>query len=245
MTRTLSSFSLALALSVVATTMTLAGPAGARPADRQQSSQATSQAPSPAASPAASKTATPAKQAKRKPKGGGGHPRLMLGPGDAGVNGIGGTGILRMSRFGLIYIAGQQHSRLTVTFVEEKNALRFRDTGGTHRVKLTKGCSREKVRRGISALCVIPKRFDRQKSFVQVWPRLGNDYVDGRTLPARFRLWVLADAGRDVVYGGDGADFVNGAKDGDRIFGGKGNDWLRGGPGANHIVGGAGKDRVS
>lgn len=240
MTRALSSFSLALALSLAATTITLAGPADARPADRHPSSQTRSQDASEEARPA-----TGAITQARRPAKGGGHPRLMLGPGDAGVNGIGGTGILRMSAFGFIYIAGQQHSHLTVTFVEEKNALRFRDTGGTHRVRLTKGCSREKVKKGISALCVLPKRFDRRQSFVQVWPRLGNDYVDGRTLPRKFRLWVLADAGRDVVHGGDGNDFVNGAKDNDWIYGGKGNDWLRGGPGANHVVGGPGHDRVS
>ncbi|KAA1420332.1 hypothetical protein F0U44_06965 [Nocardioides humilatus] len=81
--------------------------------------------------------------------------------------------------------------------------------------------------------------------YIQVWPRLGNDFTDGRTLPARFRLWVLTDAGNDVTYGGDGADFVNGAKGNDRIYGGAGHDWLRGGPGADRIVGGGGGDRVS
>ncbi|HEY0952140.1 hypothetical protein [Nocardioides sp.] len=176
---------------------------------------------------------------------GGDHPPTMLGPGDAGVSGIGHEAIIRKSRYGYIYISGKHDSHLRIKYIESRNALRYRDTR-TARVKLPDhGCQREQVKTGISAVCTIPKSFDGKQVFVQVWPRLGNDYVDGRTLPHRFRLWVLADAGRDVVHGGDGADFVNGAKGNDVMWGGKGNDWLRGGPGADRIYPGDGRDRVA
>ncbi|CAI9399149.1 calcium-binding protein [Nocardioides sp. T2.26MG-1] len=172
-------------------------------------------------------------------------PPLMLGPGDAHVSGIGHEAIIRKSKFGYVYISGKHDSHLRVTYLEDRDALRYRDTR-TARLRLPEhGCVREQVKTGISAVCKTPKRLDGKKVFVQVWPRLGNDYVDGRTLPSRFRLWVLADAGRDVVYGGDGADFVNGAKGDDRIWGGKGRDWLRGGPGHDRIFPGDGRDRVS
>lgn len=176
----------------------------------------------------------------------GGHPPMMLGPGDAKVHDVGGTAIIRMSEHGFVYITGQQSNHLRIKYIGKRNALRFRDTGGTHSISnIAKGCTREQVKKGVSAICVLPHRFDQEKKFIQVWPRLGNDVVDGRTLPPQFRLWVLADAGRDVVYGGAGDDFVNGAKDGDRVYGGLGNDLIRGGPGANHLVGGPGRDRIS
>lgn len=172
------------------------------------------------------------------------HPPMMLGPGDAGVHDIGGEAIIRMSRFGYVYIAGQQHTHLRIKFVKERNILRYRDTG-TDRVKsMPKRCAKERVRKGISVICTIPKAFRSKKMFVQVWPRLGNDYVDARTLPRRFRLWVLTDAGRDVVHGGAGNDFVNGAKGNDLAWGGAGNDFLRQGPGADRMYGGPGRDRI-
>jgi hypothetical protein len=174
------------------------------------------------------------------------HPPLMLGPGDAGVHDMGGAAIIRYSKFGPVYISGQHNQHLRITFVEGLHSLRFRDTRTGHfKIALPDRCHREQVRVGISAVCKIPPRFNKQRMYVQVWPRLGTDYTDGRTLPSRFRLWVLTDAGNDTVYGGHGADFVNGAKGNDHIFGGAGRDWLRGGPGADHIVGGAGKDRVA
>jgi len=189
-------------------------------------------------------TVTAGHSATAGPKGGG-HPPTMLGPGDAKVSGIGHEAIIRTSKFGYVYISGKHNSHLRVTYLEDRNALRYRDTR-TDRVKLpARGCEREQVKKGISAVCTIPRSFDGEKVFVQVWPRLGNDYVDGRTLPSRFRMWVLTDAGQDVVYGGDGADFVNGAKGDDRIWGGKGPDLLRGGPGRDRINAGEGRDRVS
>jgi serralysin len=175
----------------------------------------------------------------------GGHPPMMLGPGDANVHNIKDEALIRMSKFGYVYIAGQQDSHLTITFVEGANSLRYRDTGTKRLTTIPKSCHRKMVNRGIAVLCRIPPRFQDTWMFVQVWPRLGNDYVDGRTLPRKFRLWVLADAGRDVVYGGAGNDFVNGAKGYDRIYGGPGNDFLRSGPGNDLVRGGTGKDRIS
>ena len=173
-------------------------------------------------------------------------PPTMLGPGDAGVHNVKDKAIIRMSKFGLVYISGQQNGHLTITYNESTHTLRYRDTGtGTKSFKsLASVCHREKVAKGVSAVCKVPARFNK-RMFVQVWPRLGNDYTDGRTLPAKFRLWVLTDAGRDITYAGAGADFVNGAKGNDLSIGGRGNDWLRGGPGADKLVGGAGHDRIA
>ncbi|MDQ3484479.1 MAG: hypothetical protein M3445_03580 [Actinomycetota bacterium] len=170
---------------------------------------------------------------------------MMLGPGDAKVSNIKDEAIIRMSRFGFVYIAGQQSSHLRITFVERLNSLRYRDTRTRRATAIPDRCHREQVKTGISVVCKIPPRFRSESMFVQVWPRLGNDYVDGRTLPRGFRLWVLADAGRDVVYGGAGNDFVNGAKHDDRIYGGPGNDFLRSGPGNDLVRGGKGNDRIS
>ncbi|MFN8190432.1 MAG: calcium-binding protein [Nocardioidaceae bacterium] len=172
-------------------------------------------------------------------------PPTMLGPGDAGVHDVKDKAIIRMSKFGLVYISGQQNGHLTITYNETANTLRYRDTGTKSFKSLAAGCKREKVTKGVSAVCKVPSRFDHKRMFLQVWPRLGNDFTDGRTLPARFRLWVLTDAGRDITYGGAGADFVNGAKGNDLSIGGRGNDWLRGGPGADKLVGGAGHDRIA
>ena len=172
-------------------------------------------------------------------------PPLMLGPGAAGVSDMGGKAIIRYSKFGPVYISGKHNQHLTVTYVESKQSIRFRDTKTGTFKSLPDRCTREKVKKGLSAVCKIPPRFRSGKMFIQVWPRLGTDYTSGKTLPSKFRLWVLTDAGNDVVYGGHGADFVNGAKGNDHVWGGPGNDWLRGGPGADHIVGGAGKDRVA
>lgn len=176
---------------------------------------------------------------------GGGHPPVMLGPGDAQVHGIKDKALIRMSKYGFVYIAGQQNSHLTVTYGETDNTLRYVDTGTKRLGTIPKACTRQKAARGIAVTCTIPAKFTGKTMFVQVWVRLGSDVVDGRTLPHRFRLWTLADAGRDVVYGGDGNDFVNGAMDGDRVYGGKGNDLLRTGKGNDRLWGGPGKDRLS
>lgn len=172
-------------------------------------------------------------------------PPKMLGPGDANVNNIGNKALIRWSKFGFVYIAGKHNTHLTVTYDKAANTLLYRDTGTRELRSKPKACDRRKAAKGIAVLCKIPASFDSKKMFVQVWPRLGNDFVDGRTLPVRFRLWVLADAGRDVVHGGAGRDFVNGAKDDDRIWGGPGNDHVNSGKGNDVVYGGPGNDRVS
>lgn len=172
-------------------------------------------------------------------------PPLMLGPGDAGVSDMGGSAIIRYSKYGPVYISGKHDQHLTVKWVESRHAIRFRDTRTGRFKSLPDRCERERVKKGISAVCKVPPRFNSQRMFIQVWPRLGNDYTNGSTLPSRFRLWVLTDAGNDVVYGGEGKDFVNGAKGNDRMYGGPGRDWLRGGPGSDYINGGSGSDRIS
>jgi hypothetical protein len=173
------------------------------------------------------------------------HPRTYLGPGAAGVHDIKDKALIRPSKWGFIFIAGQQDSHLTVTFDKDANTLTYVDTGTAELIKWPERCTPLTVDQGIAATCTIPPRFETQRMFVQVWPRLGNDYVDGSTLPKRFRLWVLADAGNDVFYGGDGADFLNGAKDADIAYGGLSKDWLRTGPGDDQLWGGDDKDRMS
>ena len=132
----------------------------------------------------------------------GGQPPKMLGPGDANVHDVHDMALIRWSKFGFVYIAGKQNSHLTITFDKDANALRYKDTGTKRLGKIPNSCHRQKAQRGIAAVCKIPASFAHRNMFVQVWPRLGNDFVDGRTLPHKFRLWALVDAGRDVVYGG-------------------------------------------
>lgn len=173
------------------------------------------------------------------------HPRMMLGPGDANVHDIKDKALIRNSKWGFIFIAGQQDTHLTVTYDEARNVIRYEDTGTPELISWPARCTPVDVAKGIAAECTIPPRFDTQEMFVQVWPRLGDDYVDGSTLPARFRLWVLADAGEDTMLGGEGDDFFNGAKDADIVYGATGKDFLRTGPGNDELWGGAGKDRLA
>lgn len=174
-------------------------------------------------------------------------PPTHLGPGDANVSNVGGKAVIRNSKFGPVYISGKHDNHLRIKYVEHRQLIRFRDTR-TRRVKsMPNRCSQEQVKTGISVICKIPKRFQEpgKKMFIQVWPRLGDDYVDGRGLPPKFRMWVLADAGNDVMHGGRGWDFFNGAKGNDRAWGNNGRDWLRGGPGADRLRGGKCRDRIA
>jgi serralysin len=144
---------------------------------------------------------------------------------------------------GYRYIAGQQNSHLTITVADGK--LLYVDTGTAELRHIPWSCSRRSVPKGISALCKVPAKYDDgNRMFLEVWPRLGDDVVDGSTLAAMFRLWVLADAGSDTVYGGDGDDFVNGAQDDDKAWGGAGNDWIRTGIGNDELWGGTGDDKL-
>lgn len=149
---------------------------------------------------------------------------------------------IAVSKWGLRYQAGQQNSRLTMTEVDGK--IRYVDTGTQRWRKLPPNCVRQSVPRGIAALCSIPPRFEGKPIFLEVWPRLGNDNIDASAISARYRMWVLADAGRDTVVTGAGDDFVNGAQNKDRVQGRGGNDWLRTGTGNDAVSGGDGADKI-
>jgi hypothetical protein len=141
------------------------------------------------------------------------------------------------------YMAGQQDSHLTVTVANGK--VHYVDTGTQELRKIPPVCSRQSVPHGIAAVCPVPAKFtETNKMFLEVWPRLGDDFVDGSTLGTKYRLWVLADAGFDTVYAGDGDDFVNQAQDDDQSWGGAGDDWIRGGTGNDTIWGGTGNDKL-
>ncbi|MFN8189218.1 MAG: calcium-binding protein [Nocardioidaceae bacterium] len=147
-----------------------------------------------------------------------------------------------VDEWGLRYMSGQQNSHLTITYTDSGQLL-FTDTGTASWRRLPAECAKHKVNVGIEALCDVPAAFvDAHTMFVEVWPRLGNDWVDGSSLPAKFRLWALVDKGRDTVYGGAGDDFANGYKGVDRFYGGPGDDWFRGGLDEDVLVGDAGND---
>jgi serralysin len=150
---------------------------------------------------------------------------------------------INRTEYGYLLIAGQQNSHVTITLVH--GGLRFKDTGTRAWRSLASGCKAETVATGVSALCQVPSSNSASDpSLIEVHPRLGNDFIDGRTLPATYELAVLADAGIDTVFTGSGNDFVNGANDLDRIHGGAGKDWIRGGRGNDRIWGDGGDDYI-
>ncbi|MFT3872226.1 MAG: calcium-binding protein [Nocardioides sp.] len=156
---------------------------------------------------------------------------------------------LTVSDWGYRYTAGQQNSKLTITEVD--GGLLYVDTGTERwrkvddKPEIPKTCEVRSVSKGISAWCSIPYQWSGDETmFLEVWTRLGNDTVDGSTLSAKYRMWVLADWGNDTVYTGDGDDFVNGARGRDRVDTGAGDDWARGGKGRDVVDGGPGDDRL-
>ena len=169
-------------------------------------------------------------------------PIMALTPAHGPVPPMKNAAIIEMTEGGFRYIAGQQNSHLTMSMAEGK--LRFVDTGTRELRDIPQNCSRKSVGNGIAALCSIPTKFEDGRMYLEVWPRLGNDFIDGSALPAQFRLWALADAGDDTVLGGNGDDFMNGAQDDDKVWGGAGNDWLRTGLGNDELRGGAGDDKL-
>jgi hypothetical protein len=143
--------------------------------------------------------------------------------------------------YGYRLTAGQQNSHLTITLVA--GGLRFEDTGTQAWRSLASECTSERVATGVAAVCRVPASTSpSDPTLLEVHPRLGNDYVDGRSLPAVYEMAVLADAGRDTVWAGEGNDFINGAQDPDRIHGGAGKDWMRGGKADDMIWGEDGDD---
>ncbi|MEJ7743256.1 MAG: hypothetical protein WKF73_12305 [Nocardioidaceae bacterium] len=127
--------------------------------------------------------------------------------------------MITRTEHGYLYRAGQQDSHFVITRVE--SGLRFRDSGTWEWKSIPDGCRREQVAVGVAAVCPVPSSIGLSNPMLlEVWPRLGDDFVDGSTLPGPFQMAVLADAGRDVVLLGAGHDFVNGAMDNDVVRGG-------------------------
>lgn len=152
-------------------------------------------------------------------------------------------GMLTGTTLGYRFRTGQQDSHLVVTRVHGR--LRFADTGTKSFTELSPACRRKQVRRGIAAVCRVPTSASvRSPLLVEVWPRLGDDYTDTSTLPAKFAVTVLGDKGHDVAHFGAGRDFFNGFSERDVVWGGAGNDWIRSGLGNDAVRGGSGNDDI-
>lgn len=151
--------------------------------------------------------------------------------------------MITTTEHGYLYRAGQQDSHLVVTQVD--GGLLFQDSGTKEWKSLSDACRPQQVQVGVAAVCNVPGDISLSNPMLlEVWPRLGDDFVDGSTLAAPFEMAALVDAGRDVVYLGAGDDFVNGAFDRDVVRGGPGDDWIRTGDGDDDISGDSGNDRL-
>jgi serralysin len=145
------------------------------------------------------------------------------------------------TRYGYRITAGQQNSHMTIRV--DHRRLRIIDTGTRQWKSLARACTRVRMPVGVAATCRVPASTrPANPTLLEVHPRLGNDYINGRSLPAVFELAVLADQGRDVVYAGAGNDFINAAQDAVRVHGGAGNDWMRGGKAGDVMEGNSGRD---
>ena len=146
--------------------------------------------------------------------------------------------------YGYRFISGAQDAQLRVKVVNGR--LRFRDPGVRSWKSVPGACKRLRVSPGSAASCSIPDTASTANPLLlEIRPRLGNDRVDGRGLPARFDMAVLADAGRDTLFGGRGDDYLGGATDRDRSYGGAGKDWIRGGDARDRLRGGLGGDWIA
>jgi len=144
---------------------------------------------------------------------------------------------------GYYYDAGQQDTQLTVTRVA--GGVRFADTRTDVIRSKPDSCRKKPAQVGSVVVCRVGNSVSaRRPMTVKVFTRLGDDYINTTALPAAFELYMLADAGRDVVRAGAGDDFINGAQQRDRVWGGAGNDWIRTGLGNDYISGGPGRDRL-
>jgi serralysin len=151
--------------------------------------------------------------------------------------------MLTRTEHGYRFRTGQQDSHLVITQVQ--GGLRFVDTGTKSFKRLGRACRPEKVRVGVAAVCRMPATVSTSRPLlVEVWPRLGDDFTDGSTLPATVALAVLGDEGHDVARLGAGPDFFNGHSGRDRVSGGAGNDWIRAGSGNDTVWGGPGDDKI-
>lgn len=151
--------------------------------------------------------------------------------------------LVRRTNHGYRFISGAQGARLRVKVVNGR--LRFRDTSVWSWKSLPGACKKLRVSPGSAISCRIPDGASlADPVLLEIRPRLGNDRVDGRGLPARFQMAVLADAGRDRLFGGRGNDYLGGATDNDFASGGAGRDWIRGGDGRDRLFGGKHGDAV-
>jgi len=151
---------------------------------------------------------------------------------------------LDRTRHGYRFRAGQQDTHLTIT-VTRGGRLRFADTGTKSFKDLAGVCSRRHPSAGIVALCPIPDAISADRPLlVEVWPRLGDDYVDTSSLPETFAVTVLGDAGKETVKFGAGWDFFNGHTGRDVVEGGEGNDWIRPGLDNDLVHGDGGDDQI-
>ncbi len=151
--------------------------------------------------------------------------------------------MIQKTQYGYRYTAGQQNGHLTVSVSD--GFVRYADTGTRELRRHPKSCHEQSASRGIVVKCRVPGEFRGSKQmFLEIWPRLGDDYTSGSSLSSKYRLWVLGDKGNDTFYGGAGRDFFNGAQDTDHGHGGAGNDWIRTGIGNDDIWGDGGNDKL-
>jgi Ca2+-binding RTX toxin-like protein len=166
---------------------------------------------------------------------------VTLAPAGADVIPLKDAAMITHAGGGFRYTAGQQDTHLVVTRVA--GGVRFADRGTAQLRSHPRACREQRVRVGIAAVCPVPTKVSaRRPMTLEIIPRLGDDFVDSSSLSAAFEMYVLADAGRDVVRTGAGDDFVNGAQNNDRIRGGAGKDWIRTGIGNDTLTGGRGAD---
>jgi hypothetical protein len=147
------------------------------------------------------------------------------------------------TKLGYRYWTGQQNNHIVVTLVD--GGLKFRDTHTDRFKLLAAACHRQQAKVGISAVCRVPTDITvSHPLLVEIWPRLGNDYLNTSTLPATFAVTMLSDEGNDTAYFGAGPDFFNGHKGRDHVYGAAGNDWVRGGIGRDFVYGGSDHDDI-
>ena len=128
-----------------------------------------------------------------------------------------------------------------------KGGLRFADTGTAKFNRLTPSCKEVRhVKKGVVAVCKVPAGYSPYKPLlIEIWPRLGDDYVDASSLPTMFSEAFLSDEGNDVGHLGAGPDFFNGGPGRDRVTGGASDDWLRTGEDNDRIWGDEGNDYLA
>jgi len=151
--------------------------------------------------------------------------------------------MITRTEHGYLFRAGQQDTHLVVTLTAD--GLLFEDTGTASFKKLARRCREKLADVGVAALCRVPSGISTAEPLLlEVWPRLGDDYVDGSSLPDTFAMTMLSDAGHDVALFGAGPDFFNGFTGRDQVWGGAGNDWIRTGQEADLVWGGEGDDQL-